>query len=352
MKPSRPRDVFARASVNKGVPMKQTIKKLVEAFGPSGRENTVRDLIRSLIAEGADEIRIDALGNLIVHRGGAGPKIMLAAHMDEIGLIVSYIDEKGFVRVNPVGGVRTLYEMSGRVLFENGVIGVIAMEKMGSGSQAPPMEKIFVDVAASSSEDCPVGIGDVGCFFQPMIQTGGHLTSKAMDDRVGCAVLIEVIRQLKESPFDIYFVFSAQEEVGTRGAVTSAFGIEPDVGIAVDVTLTGDTPEPQVKMAVSLDRGPAIKIKDSGMLATPWVKDWMIETAESKKIPYQLEVLVGGTTDARAIQTSRVGVPAGCLSIPCRYVHSPSETVSIEDVRNSAKLLTALLSGPIPSALG
>lgn len=331
--------------------MKQTIKKLVEAFGPSGREGAVRELIRTMVADKADEMRTDALGNLIVHRRGAGPKVMLAAHMDEIGLIVSYIDEKGFVRVNPVGGVRTLYEVSGRVLFENGAIGVIAMEKMGGGNQAPPMDKVFVDVAASSAEDCPVAIGDVACFLQSMVQTGGHLTSKAMDDRVGCAVLVEVIRRLKESPFDVYFVFSAQEEVGTRGAVTSAFGIEPAVGIAVDVTLTGDTPEPQTKMAVSLDKGPAVKVKDSGMLATPWVKDWMVETAEARKLPYQLEVLAGGTTDARAIQTSRAGVPAGCLSIPCRYVHSPSETVSAEDVRNSVKLLTALLSRPVPPAL-
>ncbi len=327
--------------------MKQTIKKLVETFGPSGHEQPVRDLICSLVADHADEVRTDALGNLIVRIKGAGGKVMLAAHMDEIGLIVSYIDEKGFVRVNPVGGVRTLYEMCGRVLFENGTIGVIGMEKMGGGNQAPSIDKLFVDVAAASAEACPVRVGDVGCFLQPLVQTGGHLTAKAMDDRVGCAILVEVIRRLKDSPYDLFFVFSAQEEVGTRGAVTSAFGIEPDVGIAVDVTLTGDTPEPQVKMAVSLDKGPAIKVKDSGMLATPWVKDWMIETAESNKLPYQLEVLLGGTTDARAIQTSRAGVPAGCLSVPCRYVHSPSETVSYDDVRNAVKLLAALLSAPV-----
>ncbi|NOY81250.1 MAG: M42 family metallopeptidase [Kiritimatiellaeota bacterium] len=327
--------------------MKQTLKKLVETFGPSGHEQAVRDVINSLVSECADEIRTDALGNLIVRKKGSGKKVMLAAHMDEIGLIVSYIDKNGFARINPVGGVRTLYEVCGRVLFENGTVGVIGMEKMGGSSQAPPIEKLFVDVAASSPETCPVRVGDVGCFLQPMVQTGGHLTAKAMDDRVGCAILIEVIRKLKVSPYDLYFVFSAQEEVGTRGAVTSAFGIRPDVGIAVDVTLTGDTPEPQVKMAVSLDKGPAIKVKDSGMLATPWVKDWMIDTAESGKIPYQLEVLLGGTTDARAIQTSRAGVPVGCLSVPCRYVHSPSETVSYADVRHTVKLLAALLSSPV-----
>jgi endoglucanase len=143
-------------------------------------------------------------------------------------------------------------------------------------------------------------------------------------------------------------VFSSQEEVGLRGATTSAFGIEPDVGIAIDVTFSPDTPEPPFKMAIALDKGPAIKVKDGGMLATPWVKDWMIDTAEENGIPYQLEVLVGGTTDARAIQTSQAGIAAGCLSIPTRYVHSPSETVSTSDVLDSVKLLVALLSGPVP----
>jgi endoglucanase len=144
-------------------------------------------------------------------------------------------------------------------------------------------------------------------------------------------------------------VFSTQEELGLRGATTSAYGIEPDVGIAVDVTLTGDTPEPAFKMAVSLDKGPAIKVKDGGMLATPWVKEWMVEVAEANEIPYQLEVLLGGTTDARAIQTTQAGIAAGCLSIPTRYVHSPSETVSYADVLDSVQLLVALVAGPVPA---
>jgi tetrahedral aminopeptidase len=147
----------------------------------------------------------------------------------------------------------------------------------------------------------------------------------------------------------VYFCFSSQEEVGLRGAMTGAFGISPDVGIAIDVTGAGDTPEPQSKMATQLDKGPAIKVKDGGMLATPWVKEWMIRTAEANAIPYQLEVLAGGTTDARAIQTTQAGIPAGCLSIVTRYIHSPSETVSYSDVLNSVKLLLAMLSKPIES---
>jgi endoglucanase len=168
-----------------------------------------------------------------------------------------------------------------------------------------------------------------------------------MDDRIGCAVLVQAMRDLRSTPHDVYFVFSTQEEVGLRGATTSAYGIAPDVGIAVDVTFSGDTPEPVAKMAISLDKGPAIKVKDGGMLATPWVKEWMVRTAEANGTPYQLEVLVGGTTDARAIQTTQAGIPAGCLSIPCRYVHSPSETVSYSDVLNGVKLMVAMLSGPV-----
>lgn len=329
--------------------MKETIKKLVEAFGPSGYEDEVRAIIQAEIAGLVDESRVDALGNLIaVKRGdGSGKKIMLSAHMDEIGVIASYIDEKGFVRVNPIGGVRTLYEVMGRVRFANGTVGVIGVEKMDDPNKVPSFDKLFVDVGATGRQDCPVKIGDTACFLQPMVEVGERIVAKAMDDRIACAVLIEALRQLKGSPHDLYFVFSTQEEVGLRGVTTGAYGIAPDLGLAVDVTFAGDTPEPAVKMAVELGKGPAIKVKDSGMLATPWVKNWMIATAEAHGIPYQLEVLLGGTTDARAIQTTREGVPSGCLSIPTRYVHSPSEMVSYADVQNAVKLLVALLENPV-----
>lgn len=330
--------------------MNDILRSLVEAFGPSGHEHVVRALIVEQIAGAVDEVRTDALGNLIaLKRGdGTGHRIMLAAHMDEIGVMASYIDEKGFVRVQPIGGVSPLLEVGGRVLFAGGTVGVVSYEKLASGEQVPPIDKLYVDVGASSRQDCPVRLGDAACFLQPLVTVGGHLTAKAMDDRVGCAVLVETVRALGKTPHECCFVFSSQEEVGTRGAMTAAFGIAPDVGLAVDVTLAGDTPEPAVRMAVALDAGPAIKVKDGGMLATPWVKDWMIDTALSEGLPHQLEVLPGGTTDARAIQTSRDGIPSGCLSIPCRYVHSPSETVSAADVANAVTLLTAMLRRPLP----
>jgi endoglucanase len=169
-----------------------------------------------------------------------------------------------------------------------------------------------------------------------------------MDDRIGAAVLIETLRQLKDTPHQLYFVFSTQEEVGVRGATTAAYGLDPDLGLAVDVTGTGDTPRrSKVHMEVSLGKGPAIKVRDGGMLADRRVVDWMVKGAEKQGLPYQLEILEGGSTDARAMQLARAGVPAGCLSIPCRYVHSPSEMVDFEDVQNAVRLLAELLSQPV-----
>ena len=172
------------------------------------------------------------------------------------------------------------------------------------------------------------------------------MIAKAMDDRVGCAVLLRVMKDLSKSPHDLFFVFTVQEEVGLRGAGAAGFGVEPEIALAVDVTLTGDTPECP-PMAVALGDGPAIKIKDGGMLAHAGVKDWLIRTAEAARIPYQREVLTAGTTDAGAIQTTRAGVPSGCVSVPCRYVHLPSEMVDADDVAGSVGLLTAALCGPI-----
>jgi endoglucanase len=167
-----------------------------------------------------------------------------------------------------------------------------------------------------------------------------------MDDRVGVLVAIETLRALKSTSFDVYFVFTTQEEVGVRGATTSAYGVDPDLGIALDVTPTGDTPN-ALRMEMALGKGPCIKIQDVGMIADPRVVQWMVRTAEKNKIPYQREVLLIGGTDARAIQLTRAGVPAGCISIPVRYVHSPSEMVDYSDVQNTVKLLSALLRTPI-----
>ncbi len=326
--------------------MKSLIQELVETNGPSGYESLVRDLIQSKVETLADEVFVDALGNLIASVGevkSGGKKIMLAAHMDEIGIIATHIDELGFIRFTTIGGVRRQTCVGGRVRFLNGTQGVISYEDLGDINKLPTFNQMYIDVGASRREECPVRVGDVASFDRPFSSYGDRLVSKAMDDRIGAAVLIETLRLLKKTPNQVFFVFSVQEEVGLRGgATTAAYGLDPDVGIAIDVTRSGDTPK-GVKMDVSLGAGPAVKVRDSGMLSDPRVVSWMVETAEKKKLPYQMEVLEAGTTDARAIQLTRAGVPAGCISIPCRYVHAPSEMVDYNDVQNAVKLLLALL---------
>jgi putative aminopeptidase FrvX len=330
------------------IPLKELVKNLVEAYGPSGREEVVRAMIEGLIREKVDETHTDALGNLIaVKKGtGGGKRVMVAAHMDEIGVMVTYVDKKGFLRFARVGGVFYLTTVGARVRFANGTVGVMSWEKWLQSQDRPPMDELFIDVGAVSAQDASVGVGDAAVFDRPFADLGQRLVSKAMDDRIGCAVAIQALMEITTSPNDIYFVFTTQEEVGPRGAVTSAFGVDPEIGLAVDVTTTGDTPEAR-PMAVELGKGPAIKVMDSGTLAHPGVRAWMTRTAEEQGIPYQLEVLEFGGTDAEAIQRSRAGVPAGCLSIPCRYVHSPSEMVDYQDVENAVKLLVALLSNSI-----
>lgn len=331
--------------------MKPLIQKLVECHSPSGYEGQIRSVIQEEVEPLADELRVDAMGNLIVRKGSGGPegiKIMLAAHIDEIGVMVTQVDENGFVRFTTLGGVRPYNCIGSRVRFLGGASGIISTEPMEDVTKVPTFDQLFIDLGLSSNLSSPVSIGDVAVFDRPFLDLGERLVAKSMDDRIGAAILIETLRQLKQTPHQLYFVFSVQEEVGVRGATTAAFGIDPDLGLALDVTGTGDTPRrTKVRMEVSLGKGPAIKVRDSGMLADRRVVDWMIRGAEKLGLPYQLEILELGSTDARAIQLTRAGVPAGCLSIPCRYIHSPSEMVDFNDVQQAVQLLVELLSHPV-----
>ena len=331
--------------------MKALIQKLVETQGPSGYETQIRAMIQEEASPYADGVRVDALGNLIVQKGKGseeGIKLMLAAHIDEIGVMVTQVDENGFLRFTTLGGVRPYTCVGGRVRFLNGASGVIYMEPLDDMTKQPTFDQLYIDLGLSAKQDSPVRIGDVGTFDRPFLDLGKRLVAKSMDDRIGAAVLLETLRQIKETPHQLFFVFSTQEEVGLRGATTAAFGIDPDLGLSVDVTGTGDTPRrTKVRMEVSLGNGPAIKVRDGGMLADRRVVDWMVGGAEKLGLPYQMEILEGGTTDARAMQISRAGVPAGCLSIPCRYVHSPSEMVDFDDVQNAVRLLIELVSHPV-----
>ena len=333
--------------------MKRLLQQLTETFGPSGYEDNVRALVRAEVESLADEVRVDTLGSLIARKKPSKPssetkKIMIAAHMDEIGLIVSLVDEIGFVRFSPIGTVFRRYVPGGRVRFLNGTQGVIGFDRLDNINELPTLDKVYIDVGATNKKNCPVRIGDVAAFERPFMEMGTRLVAKSMDDRDGVVVAIETLRALQEqsTPHDLYFVFTTQEEVGTRGAGASAYGVDPDVGIAVDVTPTGDTPN-ALKMEMALGNGPCVKFQDVGAISDPRVVQWMIAAAEKNKIPYQREVLLVGGTDAKAIQSVRAGVPIGCISIPVRYVHSPSEMVDITDVQNTVRLLTAVLRTPI-----
>jgi len=324
----------------------ELIKKLCNTYGPAGREDRVRDIIKKEIKSHCQHIETDRLGNLIARvsptsRTKTTDRIMLCAHMDEIGLIVTHIDKHGFCRFTSIGGVypqRILYE---RVQFENGVIGIIGVETKPDTPKPPGMDHMFIDIGARDKEQAmeKVRIGDIAAFYQEAEIIQDRLIGKALDDRLGCYCLIEVMKALKKPSDDLYFVFTVQEAVGCRGAKTGAFAIGPKYALAVDLTITGDTPGCR-KMEVGLGKGVAIKIKDHAFIAHPKIKDALIGYAQAAKIPFQLEILEGGTTDASVIQLVKEGVQSGVISIPGRYVHSINEMCDLGDVRGAIKVLT------------
>lgn len=329
--------------------MESLIKKLTEAYGPAGEEGPVRALIEEAIKKYVDKVYTDNLGNLIAVREGPQPRLMISAHMDEIGVIVTHIDEKGFLRIAPVGGVVPRQLVGQRLRFREGLIGTVYHEKLKEAKELN-WDKLYLDIGASSAGEAGrmVKIGDLACLHQPFISLGDRYLAKAMDNRIGCAVLIETLRRLPpEIPQGIFFVFSVQEELGLRGATTAAYLLQPDYGLAVDVTRCGDTPKATM-MDVALGKGPAVKVKDSSIISHPVVRRFMVSAAEAHNIPYQLEVLERGGTDAGAIHLSREGIPTGALSIPCRYVHTPSEMVDAGDVRGAVNLLEKLCLTPWP----
>ncbi|RLE56146.1 MAG: M42 family peptidase [Thermoprotei archaeon] len=347
--------------------MVDALKMLAEAFGPSGHEDEVRELVVAELKKFCSKVLIDTWGNVIAVRYGRREdlKLMIAAHMDEIALMVKAIEKNGFIRFTGIGGWSDRVLPGQRVVIRTrdgrkiyGVIGAKPPHVMTPEEEEKKvieMKDLFIDVGASSAEEVrKLGI-EIGCVAVmdrdfKVLGNGKVATCKAFDDRVGVAVMLTAARLLKnvDTEVSIYFVATVQEEVGLRGAMVSAYRIEPNIGIAIDVTVAGDVPgAPESEFVVRLGRGPAIKVMDRarlaplGLIAHPKVKDFLIKVAEEEKIPYQLEVLVGGTTDAAAIAFTRGGVPAGVVSIPTRYVHSPVEVISLEDAFNAAKLVAA-----------
>lgn len=320
----------------------ELLKKLTETFSPSGCEANIRRLIKTEIQPYVDEVQTDAMGNLIACKKGksGGKKIMFAAHMDEIGLMVTYIDEAGFLRFSSIGWLPQFYALYRRVVFQNGTVGVIGYEEELEELKELKADKLYIDIGAKSRAEAEkkVAIGDCAAVYGTFCDMGDVVTAKSFDNRAGCYALIRAIQAAAPSVNDLYYVFTSQEELGLRGAKTAAFGIYPDYALAIDVTDTGDTPGAK-PMAVSLGGGAAVKVKDDSVICTPEVRNRLIECAKNSGIRYQLEIMSGGGTDAGAMQLTRAGIKTGGISVPCRYIHSAVETVSKKDLECVTKLI-------------
>lgn len=325
--------------------MYELIKKYTSAFSVSGREKYLADIIEADLASYADSITRDAMGNLIVFKKGkdSSKKLMIASHMDEIGFIVTAIDDKGYIRVANVGGIYPLYTSYCAVKFENGVKGIIVAD--GSAKSDLKVKDLVIDIGAKNKKDASrkVAIGDL-CAPAPSFTRlmNKRVAVKALDDRLGCVIAAKSAMNVEKPAYDTYYVFTVQEEVGCRGSVPSSFAIKPDYAIAIDVTGTGDTAGAR-PMEVALGKGAAVKLKDSSVICSQLMVNAMVDCAKRNDIAYQLEVLEAGGTDTHSMQLAASGCHAGCISIPTRYIHSPVETVDMGDVEACEKLLSALV---------
>jgi putative aminopeptidase FrvX len=333
-----------------------TLEKLSNACGVAGREEEVRSLMKSFLKPHVDEVNEDKLGNIIGIKKGKknAPKVMLAAHMDEIGLLVKTISKEGFIQFAKIGGIddRILLAQNVIVYTEKGPLhGIIGskpphIQKEEERKRVLTYDELFIDIGAETQEQAKkmgVKIGDPVGFDIKFAKVGKNIViGKAFDDRVGCAVMVEAMKRLEKTECTVYAVGTVQEEVGLRGATTAAFGIYPDVGIALDVTIAGDVPGvKEVEAPIKLGKGPSIEIADMGLIAHPKVVRLLVDAAEENKIPYQLETGLPGSTDAARISLTREGVPSGVISIPTRYIHSPSSLLSLEDAEKTVKLAVA-----------
>jgi endoglucanase len=337
---------------------RELLEKLSNAHGVSGFEDDVREVLRSELEEYVDEIKIDSLGNLFCVKNGGELEIMVASHIDEIGMIVKYIDDKGFIRVSTLGGWFDQTALNQRVVLhgEKGrVYGVLGCKpphlmKDDERKKVIQIRDMFVDIGASSKDEVvEMGI-NVGTPItvdrEFRVLNKSRVTGKAFDNRAGVAMMVEAIRQTNSSA-TIYAVGTVQEEVGLKGARISAYAIEPDVAIATDVCVSADFPGAESSyMDVKLGSGPAITVVDAsgrGLIASKKIIDWLKTTAQRFEIPYQMEVADGGTTDATAIHLTKAGIPSGVVSVPARYIHTPVEVLDLSDLVNGSRLVARSL---------
>jgi putative aminopeptidase FrvX len=331
-------------------------KRLVETPGVPGREEQQRVIAREQLGELTDEVRTDALGNVIgTKRGRDDVRVMLAAHMDEIGFLVKYIDDKGFLRLQPLGGHDPANMVAQRVFVTTAdgtaLRGVLQPARKpphltrGEERKLPTHDEFFVDLGMSAEAvKAAVRVGDYVTMDRTFERVGDNYICKAMDDRVAVFVMLEALRAMRSSEATIYAVATSQEEVGLRGATASGSGLQPTVVIALDVTLAMDIPGGGAENTVTeLGKGAGIKIMDGSLICHPKVVEHFRAIAEREGIPHQMEILPAGGTDAGGVQRLNGGIPAFTLSIPCRYVHTVNEMVSASDVQACIDLLARYL---------
>ncbi len=327
-------------------------EKLTAVALPSGFEAPQGKILADLARPLVDQVWTDAIGNVFCRKKGKGKGLMFAAHMDVIGLMVTFVDDKGFLRFEPIGGHSPAGLIGITVRLESGVRGTIRNDATAdvykNNYHAVDVHDLFIDIGAESREEAEelAPIGSVAVFdYKPVMVSGSTMMTPYADDLCSCAALLIAMEELQgvETENDLTFVFTVQEEVGLRGAQPAAWDVRPYMGIAVDVTRTGDTPGEidGQRMVVALGKGPAIKHKDASVQCNPQVIAHLEKAAKAARIAVQSEVLLAGGTDTLAIQRSREGVLSGCVSLPCRNIHTPGEMVDLKDVEQAGKLLAA-----------
>ncbi len=329
----------------------ERLKTLLTSFGPSGREEGTRKTIIDLIKDHVDGYKVDKVGNLIAWKNGNGKnkkKVLLGAHMDQIGVVVTHVDEKGFLRIEPVGGIIPQILYGSRLNF-NGIVGVVGMEEEDGETfkknlREMTFDNLYVDVLQDVSK---LSVGSFGIYDSYPIFKKDLVVSPALDDRIGCAILVELLLNADTPYNDLYTLFSVQEEHSLVGAAVGAFEIDPDLAIAVDVTDSADVPKAHKRISMVLGKGPAIKVMDSMSVSNPKVVELLKDVAERNKIEYQLEVLPFGGTDAYAFERARKGIPSAALSIPTRYIHTPSEVCDLNDADKALEVLKSLVKEEI-----
>ena len=328
--------------------MMKTLTQLAAAFGPSGYENEISQVIEDLAKPYVDEISRDVMGNLICRKKGSGPRVMFSAHMDSIGLVATHISEKGFIHVGPIGGVVAQKVLYTPVRFQNGTKGLFCAGADADFAKLKATD-LVIDIGAADGEEAKklVQVGDVAVYDTPTRTAGNRVISPYLDNRIGCLVLLLAMEQLGETDNDLYFVFSSQEEVGCRGAKTAAWAIDPDYGVAVDVCGTDDMPGSKHTVTALCGKGAAVNVMDHSVICHPEMVKKLTQLAQERGIPVQKTVSRMGGTDAGPIHQTRAGVYTGGISIPCRYIHTPSELVEWKDVQACADLAAAFASGKL-----